>query len=160
MAGSTFAEKALARAAGVSKVSAGDVIDIEPDLVFSHDNSAAIVSIFRDIGAKRIRFPERVAITLDHAAPAPTQRHAQNHAEIRAWVREQGIENFFEVGRGICHQVISEEGLALPGDVVPRRRQSFHTFWLARRFWYGCGTNRDGQPVGDRRPCGCKRLNP
>jgi 3-isopropylmalate/(R)-2-methylmalate dehydratase large subunit len=33
-------------------------------------------------------------------------------------VAEQGIENFFDVGRGICHQVLVEEGLALPGEVV------------------------------------------
>jgi len=33
-------------------------------------------------------------------------------------VAEQGIAHFFEVGRGICHQVLCEEGLVLPGGVV------------------------------------------
>ncbi|MFW5696414.1 MAG: aconitase/3-isopropylmalate dehydratase large subunit family protein [Phototrophicaceae bacterium] len=118
MTGFTFAEKALARAAGVGTARAGDVLDVRPDLVFSHDNSAAIRRIFNEIGAPRVVNPERVAITLDHAAPAPTTLHARNHAEIREWVREQNIEHFFEVGRGICHQVISEEALVLPGEVV------------------------------------------
>ena len=102
MSGYTFAEKALARASGLSSVCSGETIDIQPDLIFSHDNSAAIRKIFLEIGASRILHPERVAITLDHAVPAPTTRHALNHAEIRAWVKEQGIQHFFEVGRGIC----------------------------------------------------------
>ncbi len=115
----TFAEKALARAAGLAEVRAGDVVDVTPDLIFSHDNTAAIRRIFtEEIGASKIKHPERVAITLDHAVPAPTTRHAQNHAEIREWVREQNIRHFFEVGRGICHQVISEEALILPGEVI------------------------------------------
>jgi 3-isopropylmalate/(R)-2-methylmalate dehydratase large subunit len=116
--GYTFAEKALARAAGVSSALAGDILDVRPDLIFSHDNTAAIRRIFEATGATRMTRPERVAITLDHAVPAPTTQHAQNHAEIREWVRLQNIAHFFEVGRGICHQVISEEALILPGETI------------------------------------------
>jgi 3-isopropylmalate/(R)-2-methylmalate dehydratase large subunit len=58
------------------------------------------------------------AIFLDHAAPAPTTKHAENHRIIRDFVREQEIPHFFDVGRGICHQVLVEEGLALPGEIV------------------------------------------
>jgi len=118
MTGFTFAEKALARAAGVESVRAGDVLDVRPDVMFSHDNTAYIRKIFLETGAERILRPDRVAITLDHAVPAPTTRHAINHAEIRQWVREQNIANFFEVGRGICHQVLSEEAIVLPGEVI------------------------------------------
>lgn len=119
MTGYTFAEKALGRAAGGLPVRAGDVVDVTPDLIFSHDNTAAIRRIFEDeIGATAIKHPERVAFTLDHAVPAPTTRHAQNHAEIRDWVRQQNVAHFFEVGRGICHQVISEEALILPGELI------------------------------------------
>ena len=118
MSGYTFAEKALARAAGVSSARAGDTLDVRPDLMFSHDNSAAIRRIFAETGATQLARPDRVAVSLDHAVPAPTTRHAQNHAEIREWVRTQGIAHFFDVGRGICHQVISEEALILPGEVI------------------------------------------
>ena len=107
--GYTFAEKALARNAGFSSVRAGQVIDVSPDLILSHDNTAAIVRIFREIGVERVKYPERLAVTLDHAVPAPTTQHAQNHADIRRFVAEQGIRHFFEVGRGICHQVLCEE---------------------------------------------------
>ena len=116
--GRTFAEKALARAAGLQTTIAGQVVDARPDVVLSHDNTAAIAKIFRSIGLQRVAIPERLVITLDHAVPAPTPQHARNHAEVRAFVQEQGIRHFFEVGRGICHQVISEEALILPGQLI------------------------------------------
>lgn len=114
----TFAEKALARAAGLPTTIAGQVVDARPDVVLSHDNTAAIAKIFRGIGLERVAIPERLVITLDHAVPAPTPQHARNHAEVRAFVQAQGIRHFFEVGRGICHQVISEEALILPGQLI------------------------------------------
>jgi len=116
--GHTFAEKALARNAGLPSVQPGQVIDVYPDLVLSHDNTAAIARIFRQLGAKRVKHPERLVVVLDHAAPPPTTRHAQNHAEIRRFVAEQGIRHFFDVGRGVCHQVLCEEGLIEPGNIV------------------------------------------
>ena len=114
----TFAQKALARAAGLATVEVGQVVDARPDVVLSHDNTAAIREIWLEFGQSRVLIPERMAITLDHAVPAPTTKHAQNHAEIRAFVAEQGIRHFFEAGRGICHQVFSEEALVLPGQLI------------------------------------------
>ena len=116
--GYTFAEKILARNAGLASVAPGQVIDAIPDVALSHDNSAAIAKIFRSLGVKRVKYPDRLAITLDHAAPPPTTQHAQNHADIRRFVAEQGIAHFYEVGRGICHQVLCEEGLIYPGVLV------------------------------------------
>lgn len=140
MSGRTFAEKALARAAGLHDVRAGDIVDAVPDLVFSHDNSAAIRRIFESTGARAIVRSDRVAITLDHAVPAPTTRHAQNHAEIREWVRQQSIGHLFEVGRGICHQVLGEEGLALPGELIlGADSHSTHHGWLGA---FGAGVGR------------------
>jgi 3-isopropylmalate/(R)-2-methylmalate dehydratase large subunit len=102
----------------VESASTDQILDVEPDVVLSHDNTAAIARVFRSIGVERVKHPERLAIALDHAVPAPTTRHAQNHAEVRAFVAEQGIDRFFDVGRGICHQVLSEEGLVRPGTIV------------------------------------------
>ena len=114
----TFAQKALARAAGLDAVEVGQVVDVRPDVVLSHDNTAAIREIWQQFGQDKVAIPHKLAITLDHAVPAPTTRHAQNHAEIRKFVQEQGIRHFFEVGRGICHQVLSEEALVLPGQMI------------------------------------------
>jgi 3-isopropylmalate/(R)-2-methylmalate dehydratase large subunit len=140
MTGYTFVEKALARAAGVASARAGDVLDVKPDVIFSHDNTAAIRKIFEQIGAPGLAHPERLAVTLDHAVPAPTTIHAQNHAEIREFVRQNGIRHFFEVGRGICHQVISEEALILPGEtIMGSDSHTTHFGWLGA---FGMGVGR------------------
>jgi len=116
--GMTFAEQALARAAGQARAAAGEIVIARPDVALSHDNSAAIIGLFQQMGAKRVFDASRNVIVLDHAAPAPTTQHAENHRRIREFVADQAIEHFFDVGRGICHQVLVEEGLALPGELV------------------------------------------
>ncbi|MBM4422731.1 MAG: 3-isopropylmalate dehydratase large subunit [Chloroflexi bacterium] len=138
--GYTFAEKALARAAGLPTAVAGQVVDARPDIALSHDNTAAIAKIFRAIGVERVAIPEKMAITLDHAAPAPTPRHALNHAEIREFVKEQGIKYLFEVGRGICHQVFSEEAIILPGQLIlGSDSHTPHFGWMGA---FGAGVGR------------------
>ena len=114
----TFAEKILAKKAGLSQTEPGQIVEITPDVALSHDNTAPISETFRQMGGERVFDPDMHAIFLDHAAPAPTTKHADNHRLVREFAQEQGIKNFFEVGRGICHQVLVEEGLALPGEVV------------------------------------------
>lgn len=136
----TFAQKALARAAGVDSVEVGQVIDARPHVVLSHDNSAAIRRIWLEFGQDRVLIPDRIAITLDHAVPAPTTRHAQNHAEIRTFVKEQGIANFWDVGRGICHQVLSEEATVLPGQLIlGADSHTTHFGWMGA---FGAGIGR------------------
>lgn len=138
--GSTFAEKALARASGQSSVVAGQIVDARPDVILSHDNTAAIWKIFRALGVERVKNPERLAITLDHAVPAPTTQHAQNHADVRRFVAEMGVTNFFEIGRGICHQVLSEEAIVLPGQtVLGADSHTPHFGWMGA---FGAGIGR------------------
>jgi len=116
--GQTFAEKLLAKKAGLRQAVPGQVVEVRPDVALSHDNSAAIQDIFKQMGGSKVYDPQMHAIMLDHATPAPTTQHAENHRIIRDFVRDQGIEHFFDVGRGVCHQVLVEEGLALPGELV------------------------------------------
>ena len=138
--GKTFAEKSLARAAGQREVVTGQIVDAMPDVALSHDNTAAIAKIFRALGVARVKYPERLAIALDHAVPAPTTQHAANHAEARKFVEEQGIANFFEVGRGICHQVLSEEAIVLPGQLIlGADSHTTHYGWMGA---FGAGVGR------------------
>jgi 3-isopropylmalate/(R)-2-methylmalate dehydratase large subunit len=115
---STFAEKILAQKAGLEKVVPGQIVEITPDVVLTHDNTAAISEIFTRMGGKKVYNPDMHAIILDHATPAPTTKHAENHRVTREFVKSQGIRYFYDVGRGVCHQVLVEEGLALPGEIV------------------------------------------
>ncbi|MDT7696647.1 MAG: 3-isopropylmalate/(R)-2-methylmalate dehydratase large subunit, partial [Pseudonocardiales bacterium] len=53
------------------------------------------------------------------AVPAPTVRDAEGGPRARKFARDFGISRFFDVGRhGICHQVIAENGLARPGEIL------------------------------------------
>lgn len=114
----TFAEKILAKKSGHEETSPGEILEIRPDVILSHDNSAAIMELFHQMGGEKVFDPYMHAIILDHATPAPTTKHALNHKQIREFVAEQDIPYFYDLGRGICHQVLVEEGLALPGEVV------------------------------------------
>ncbi len=116
--GHTFAEKILARKAGLEEVVPGQIVEVTPDAALSHDNTAPISKIFRSIGVERVARPDIHVVVLDHATPAPTTKHAQNHKVIREFVAEQGITHFYDVGRGVCHQVLAEEGFALPGTLI------------------------------------------
>jgi len=117
--GKTFAEKVLGKAAGM-EVSAGQIVTVEPHFCMSHDNAAPISKIFGEIGVKKVWDKTRLVFILDHAIPAPTDKHAQNHKVIREFVAEQGISNFYDVTSegGVCHQVMCEKGFALPGLVM------------------------------------------
>ena len=138
--GKTFAEKALARASGHAEVSVGQIVDVAPDRILSHDNTAAIYRLFKQLGIERVKNPEKLLITLDHAVPAPTTQHAQNHAEVRAFVAQQGVTHFYEVGRGICHQVHSEEANVLPGQtILGSDSHTPHFGWLGA---FGAGVGR------------------
>ena len=114
----TFAEKILAKKAQLPKTVPGQIVEITPDVVLSHDNTAPIYGLFKRMGGEKVYNPDMHAVILDHAAPAPSTKHAENHRIIREFVKEQGITNFYDVGRGICHQILVESGFALPGEVV------------------------------------------
>ena len=106
----------------------------------SHDNTAAISTIFNQFGLENVLQPEKLVVTLDHAAPPPTPIHARNHAEVRKFVTRNNIEHFFEIGRGICHQVISEEALILPGQlIIGADSHTTHFGWLGA---FGAGVGR------------------
>ncbi len=115
--GKSFAEKILGHKAGKSVVP-GEIVEVKPDIAMSHDNTAAISKTFKEIGVARVDDPNRHVIVLDHCVPAANEKFAQNHKDIRAFVAEQGIPHFFDIDRGICHQVLPEEGFALPGYLM------------------------------------------
>ncbi|MFP4346127.1 MAG: 3-isopropylmalate dehydratase large subunit [Anaerolineales bacterium] len=116
--GYTFAEKVLARRAGLEHVVPGQIVTVRPDRLLTHDNTADISTKFRRIGVERVADPSMNVIVLDHVAPAANETYATNHKIIREFVAEQGIEAFYDVGEGICHQVLAEKGHAWPGGLI------------------------------------------
>ena len=115
--GQTFSEKVLgAKAEKLAK--AGDIVTVSPDYILSHDNSAAIIKEFRKLAIAKVKCVDKIVIVLDHVVPASSEKYAQNHKDIREFVLEQNIPHFFDVEHGICHQVFSENGFALPGKLI------------------------------------------
>jgi homoaconitate hydratase family protein len=116
--GETFAMKILSRAAG-KKVREGEIIFVEPDYVLTHDNSSAIIGKFEaTVPGSKVRYPDKLAIVLDHVIPAVSSKIAVGHRKIRKFVQEQDIKHFYDIGTGICHQVLPEMGLVKPGSIV------------------------------------------
>jgi 3-isopropylmalate/(R)-2-methylmalate dehydratase large subunit len=116
--GQTIIEKIIARASARDRVQAGEIVFVSPHRILSHDNSAAIIKIFRQMGANKVWDPDRIFVALDHAVPPPDERKAQNHKEIREFIAEQEIRHFYDCGMGICHQVLPEYGHVLPGKII------------------------------------------
>jgi 3-isopropylmalate/(R)-2-methylmalate dehydratase large subunit len=113
--GMTMIEKILARRAGLDVVQAGDTVVTEVDMSVLIDLQFSTLWI----QPLKIADPDRVAVVMDHAVPAPSIRDATGGRAARKFVADFGIERFYDVGRhGICHQVIAENGLARPGEVL------------------------------------------
>ena len=136
--GKTFSEKILGFKAG-KEVVPGEIVEVTPDFAMSHDNTAAISKTFKEIGLSRIDNPQRHVIVLDHCVPAANEKFAQNHKDIREFVKEQGIQHFYDINRGICHQVLSEEGFALPGKLIVGSDSHTTTYGAFGAFSTGIG---------------------
>ncbi len=118
MAGKTIAEKVLGRASGETEINAGMVVEAAPDLMMSHENTFLVNRAFSEFKLKKPKDPEKILIVLDHRTPANTAQTAMVHSRIRELVKEYGIKRFFDAGEGICHQLMVEERLARPGQLI------------------------------------------
>lgn len=117
--GKTFAEKILAKKAGLKEVVPGQIVTVKPEHLLTHDNTSAIIGkIGTDLEKYGVIDPNLSVIVLDHVVPAADEKTATNHKKVREFVKKFGIKNFFDAGEGICHQVVIEKGFAVPGTIV------------------------------------------
>ena len=115
----TLAEKILARASGRERVSPDQIVVARVDLAMSHENADLVRKSFLEIGLARVWDPSKIVIVFDHRIPAESEKTATTHKAVREFVAAQGIEHFYDVGRGgICHQVLPENGHVRPGMVL------------------------------------------
>ncbi len=116
----TFAEKMLALKGGVAEgVVPGQLVTVKADHLLTHDNTAAIIGkIAGDLETYGIVDKGFPVIVLDHVVPAANEKTATNHKKVREFVKRFGIKHFYDCGVGVCHQVVMEKGLALPGRLV------------------------------------------
>ena len=137
----TISEKILAAHADRSEVHAGELVFARLDLMLGHDLTAPLaIEEFRKM-AERVNDPNRVVLVNDHNAPAKDVYSAQLQKVMRDFAREQGIKNYYEVGRsGICHALLPEQGLVLPGDLVVGADSHTCTYGALGAFATGMGS--------------------
>ncbi len=115
----TMAEKILAKSSSKDEVSAGDIVMANIDVAMTHDLTGPLsVEAFEKIGVHEVWDPEKIVVIFDHQAPADSLDAAQNHIIMRKFVDDQNISNFYDVGEGVCHQILPEKGYVVPGEVV------------------------------------------
>jgi len=114
----TFAEKLLARAAGVASVRAGEVVDAYPDLIMSHAASWRCIRMLERLGTDRLYDPDRIAMVMDHNSPAYSAKTAGDQKLCREFAAAHGIGKFYDVEAGIAHVVLMEAGHVRPGMLL------------------------------------------
>jgi methanogen homoaconitase large subunit len=73
-------------------------------------------------------------------APAASVQTADAQVKVRRWVAEERIAAFYEVGAGVCHQVMIEEGLVQPGQLVLGSDSHATAYGAIGAFGTGMGT--------------------
>ena len=107
--GQTFVEKVLG-------AKTGTIVFKKPDIVLTHDNTASIKNTFEKMGGEKVFDPKQLLIVLDHNAPPTTAKLATQYQTVRDIAKAQGVENFYDAGKGICHQIMSYH--AEPGMII------------------------------------------
>jgi 3-isopropylmalate/(R)-2-methylmalate dehydratase large subunit len=114
--GKTLAEKILSLKSN-GEAEAGDVVIADVDLAFVQDTTGPLtIRQFKESGFKTLAKPQQAIIFLDHAAPSPAQQLSNDHILLRRFAEETGC-HIYEVGEGICHQLVAEN-FASPGDII------------------------------------------
>lgn len=115
MAGKTIAEKILSNHAG-KDLKAGDFAVCKVDFAFGQDGtSAIIIDRVNELGLTK--FKTKFCMVIDHSAPSPSEGVSGVHKKMRLFAQDYNV-GLFDIGCGVCHQVIPESGLVLPGDLV------------------------------------------
>jgi len=111
----TIAEKILSKHAG-KNLSAGDFAVCKVDFAFGQDGtSAIIIDRIKEMGLKKLK--TNFCMVIDHSAPSPSEGVSRVHKKMREFCADFKTQ-MFDIGCGVCHQVIPESGNILPGDLV------------------------------------------
>ena len=96
---------------------AGDFVSIRPHRVMTHDNTSAVMSKFKGIGAKKIHNPAQLVFALDHDIQNQDEANLKKYRSIEAFAKDQGVD-FYPAGSGIGHQIMVERGYVVPSSFV------------------------------------------
>lgn len=135
--GKTVAEKILSRHAGKG-LNAGDFAVCKVDFAFGQDGtSSIIIDRVNELGAGKIK--TKFCMVIDHSAPSPSEGVSKVHKKMRQFAEEYGVL-LYDIGCGVCHQVIPESGQILPGDLILGADSHTSTYGALGAFSTGVGS--------------------
>lgn len=135
--GKTIAEKILSNHAGKDLV-AGDFAVCKVDFTFGQDGtSAIIIDRIKELGVRELKTD--FCMVIDHSAPSPSEGVSRVHRKMRNFAQEFK-QDIFDIGCGVCHQVIPESGAVLPGDLVLGADSHTCTYGALAAFSTGVGS--------------------
>ncbi len=133
----TIAEKILSKHAG-KDLCAGDFALCKIDFCFGQDGtSAIIIDRILELGVKNLK--TKFCMVIDHSAPSPSIGVSRVHKKMRDFSKTFSTK-IFDIGCGVCHQVIPESGLVLPGDLVIGADSHTCTYGAIGAFSTGMGS--------------------
>ncbi|OGS55632.1 MAG: 3-isopropylmalate dehydratase large subunit [Euryarchaeota archaeon RBG_19FT_COMBO_56_21] len=115
--GKTIAEKVLSSHSGLD-CAAGEIVIASVDFCMSQDGtSTMMIRELESLGFSAPKTKNGMAMVIDHNSPCPSVDVAKIHTRIRDFANTNSIP-LFDVGEGICHQLVPESGKVLPGDLA------------------------------------------
>ncbi len=140
--GMTMTQKILASHAGLESVKAGQLIEVNLDLVLGNDITTPVaINEFKKFGVDKVFNKSQITIVPDHFTPNKDIKAAEQVKYVREFSNKMGIENFFEVGEmGIEHCLLPEKGLVVAGDVVIGADSHTCTYGALGAFSTGIGS--------------------
>ena len=101
-------------------VKAGDHVYASVDLVMGTDIASPLaIDVFQRMNADSVFDKDKIVLVNDHLVPAKDIKAAQLSKMMRDFAKTYHVTNYFEVGRsGICHTILPDSGLVVPGDLV------------------------------------------
>ena len=154
VAGGGASATGRARAPRAPSLRAGELVMAKLDLVLGNDITAPVaIREFSKFGRAEVFDKEKVALVPDHFTPNKDIKAAQQCAAMRAFAREQGIVNYFEVGHdcGIEHALLPEQGIVAPGECIIGADSHTCTYGALGAFATGVGSTdmAAGMAVGE-----------
>ncbi|MGI6452304.1 MAG: 3-isopropylmalate dehydratase large subunit [Syntrophomonadaceae bacterium] len=137
--GKTIAEKILGNKSR-QDVKANDIVVADLDFVMGQDGTSPLaIQAFAEMAGDKVFNPSQVAMVIDHSAPSPLHGVSQLHQQMREFAGRQGIF-LYDIGDGVCHQLVPEQGHVVPGDLVIGADSHTCTYGAINVFSTGVGS--------------------
>jgi 3-isopropylmalate/(R)-2-methylmalate dehydratase large subunit len=137
--GKTIAEKILSKKSGKDAY-ANDIVVADVDFRMGQDGTSPLaIRAFEEMGGERVFAPERAALVIDHSAPSPLEGVSALHTLMRNFAKENGV-TLYDVGEGVCHQLMPEKGHVGPGSLVVGADSHTCTYGALNAFATGVGS--------------------